>query len=39
MKYKQETLEEAAERLFDRDGFVDGALFGAEWKSERMYSE
>ena len=36
---KQETLEEAAEKLSDRDGFVDGALFGAEWKSERMYSE
>ena len=27
---KQETLEEAAERLSDRDGFVDGALFGAK---------
>jgi hypothetical protein len=39
MKYKQETLEEAAEMLSDRDGFVDGALFGAKWQAERMYSE
>jgi|LakMenE01Jun11ns_1017448.scaffolds.fasta_scaffold9891080_2 hypothetical protein len=36
---KQETLEEAAERLSDRDGFVDGALFGAKWQQERSYSE
>jgi hypothetical protein len=36
---KQETLEEDAERLSDRDGFVDGALFGAKWQAERMYSE
>jgi hypothetical protein len=36
---EQETLKEAAERLSDRDGFVDGALFGAKWQAERMYSE
>ncbi len=41
---KQETLEEAAERIYDdnlfnyekyRDGFIEGA----KWQAERMYSE
>ena len=43
---KQETLEEAAERLYQRGlkddlslSFHDGVKFGAEWQAERMYSE
>ena len=34
-----ETLEEVAEKASDREGFVDGALFGAKWQAEKMYSE
>lgn len=37
-----ETLEEAAEKASDREGFVDGALFGAKWQQEQdknKYSE
>ena len=43
---KQETLEEAAERLYQKGlkddlslSFHDGVKFGAEWQAERMYSE
>jgi len=42
--YKQETLEEAAERLNPyvlngRTPFKEGFIASAEWKQERMYSE
>jgi hypothetical protein len=43
---KQETLEEAAERIYQKGlqddidlSFYDGVRLGAEWQSERMYSE
>jgi hypothetical protein len=43
---KQETLEEAAEKLYQKGlkddlslSFHDGVKFGAEWQAERMYSE
>jgi hypothetical protein len=46
---KQETLEEAIDRIaeengYDLDGgkvadFVDGMVKGAKWQAERMYSE
>ena len=43
---KQETIEEAAERLYQKGlkddlslSFHDGVKFGAEWQAERMYSE
>jgi hypothetical protein len=43
---KQETLEEAAERTYQKGlkddlslSFHDGVKFGAEWQAERMYSE
>jgi hypothetical protein len=46
-KLKQETLEEAAERISKtnsvyetaQDDFYHGFLDGAKWQSERMYSE
>ena len=40
---KQETLEEAAEKWFNKDGFYpnpkQGFISGAKWQQERMYSE
>jgi hypothetical protein len=43
---KQETLEEAAERLYQKGlkddlslSFHDGVKFGAKWQQERSYSE
>jgi hypothetical protein len=43
---KQETLEEAAKRLYQKGlkddlslSFHDGIKFGAKWQEERMYSE
>ena len=47
MENKQETLEEAAERLYPISGpnsmwnslQQDGFIEGAKWQSERMYSE
>jgi hypothetical protein len=44
--YKQETLEEAAERTYQKGlqddidlSFYDGVRLGAKWQQERMYSE
>ena len=44
--HKQETLEEAAKRTYQKGlkddlslSFHDGVKFGAEWQAERMYSE
>jgi len=41
--YKQETLEEAAEKYFKKVSpnvcFYDAAKFGANWQQERSYSE
>jgi len=46
MSNKKETLEESAERLYQKGlkddlslSFHDGVKFGANWKSEKMYSE
>jgi hypothetical protein len=49
IKQKQETLEEAIDRIAKEDGydieggkvadFVDGMVKGAKWQSERSYSE
>jgi hypothetical protein len=43
---KQETLEEAAERTYQKGlqddidlSFYDGVRLGAKWQAERMYSE
>ena len=40
---KQETLEEAIERLFihypESSGYIKAALIGKEWQQERSYSE
>ena len=40
---KQETLEEVAEKWFNKDGFYpnpkQGFISGAKWQQERMYSE
>ena len=40
---KQETLEEAAEKWFNKDGFYpnpkQGFISGAKWQQERSYSE
>ena len=45
-KPKQETIEEAAGRLYQKGlkddlslSFHDGVKFGAKWQAERMYSE
>ena len=45
-KPKQETLEEAAQRTYQKGlkddlslSFHDGVKFGAKWQEERMYSE
>jgi hypothetical protein len=44
--HKQETLEEAAKRTYQKGlkddlslSFHDGVKFGAEWQAERMYSD
>jgi hypothetical protein len=46
MSNKKETLEESAERLYQKGlkddlslSFHDGVKFGANWQQERMYSE
>jgi hypothetical protein len=36
---KQETLEEAAKKYWDKLSFQDAFIEGAKWQSERMYSE
>lgn len=36
---KQETLEEAVQKVANSDDFINGALFGYLWQQERMYSE
>jgi hypothetical protein len=36
---KQETLEEAAEKFWDKLSFDDAFKAGAKWQAERMYSE
>ena len=36
---KQETLEEAVQKVANSDDFINGALFGAKWQKEQMYSE
>ena len=36
---KQETLEEAAEKFWDKLSFDDAFKAGAKWQQERMYSE
>ena len=36
---KQETLEEAVQKVANSDDFINGALFGSLWQQERMYSE
>jgi hypothetical protein len=36
---KQETLEEAAERLCPNSSWKHGFIEGAKWQAERMYSE
>lgn len=33
------TIEEAAEKASDREGFVDGAFFGAQWQQEQDNKE
>jgi hypothetical protein len=46
-KSKQETLEQAAERLskdnlvtpYEKPSFKNGFIEGAKWQTERMYSE
>ena len=49
LRKKQETFEEAAKECLINnnlptkenfaEGFITGSIFGAEWQSERMYSE
>jgi len=47
IKPKQETLEEAAERLskdnlvtpYEKPSFKNGFIEGAKWQADRMYSE
>ena len=36
---KQETLEEAVQKVANSDDFINGALFGSLWQQERMYSK
>ena len=36
---KQETLEEAAKKYWDKLSFQDAFIEGAKWQAERMYSE
>lgn len=38
-KPKQETLEEAVQKVANSDDFINGALFGAKCQQEQMYSE
>jgi len=35
----EETLEEAAEKFWDKLSFDDAFKAGAKWQAERMYSE